>query len=144
MALPNSRVMIHQPALGGAIQGQGTDLEIQAREIMRMRSQMEQLLAEQTGQPLEKVTRDIDRDKIMTADEAKEYGIVDVVLTQPQEEPAQRCSPAEPLSGAGGRSPRSDRGVYAPPAVRVTVCGWNAAPLTSIPAALAWSIACWM
>ena len=80
MALPNSRVMIHQPALGGAIQGQGTDLEIQAREIMRMRSQMEQLLAEQSGQPLEKVTRDIDRDKIMTAEEAKEYGIVDMVL----------------------------------------------------------------
>lgn len=80
LALPNSRVMIHQPALGGGIQGQGTDLEIQAREIMRMRAQMEQLLAEQTGQQLEKVTRDIDRDKIMTADEAKEYGIVDVVL----------------------------------------------------------------
>src|SRR4051794_15832936 len=80
MALPNSRILIHQPALGGAVQGQGTDLEIQAREIMRMRAQMEQLLAEQTGQPLDKVTRDIDRDKIMTADEAKEYGIVDVVL----------------------------------------------------------------
>ena len=80
LALPNSRVMIHQPALGGGIQGQGSDLEIQAREIMRMRTQMEQLLAEQSGQPLERVTRDIDRDKIMTADEAKEYGIVDVVL----------------------------------------------------------------
>jgi ATP-dependent Clp protease, protease subunit len=80
MALPNSRVMIHQPAIGGT-QGQGSDLEIQAREIMRMRAEMEQLLAEQTGQPLDKVTRDIDRDKIMTADEAKEYGIVDVVLT---------------------------------------------------------------
>ena len=80
MALPNSRVMIHQPAIGGT-QGQGSDLEIQAREIMRMRAEMEQLLAEQTGQPLEKVTRDIDRDKIMTAEEAKEYGIVDVVLS---------------------------------------------------------------
>jgi len=80
MALPNSRILIHQPALGGAVLGQGTDLEIQAREILRMRRQMEQLLAEQSGQPLEKVTRDIDRDKIMTADEAKEYGIVDVVL----------------------------------------------------------------
>src|ERR671921_1374306 len=80
LALPNSRLLIHQPALGGAVQGQGTDLEIQAREILRMRAQMEQLLAEQSGQPLEKVTRDIDRDKIMTADEAKEYGIVDVVL----------------------------------------------------------------
>jgi ATP-dependent Clp protease protease subunit len=80
MALTNSRVMIHQPAIGGT-QGQGSDLEIQAREIMRMRAEMEQLLAEQTGQPLEKVTRDIDRDKIMTAEEAKDYGIVDVVLT---------------------------------------------------------------
>jgi ATP-dependent Clp protease protease subunit len=80
MALPNSRVMIHQPAIGGT-QGQGSDLEIQAREIMRMRAEMEQLLAEQTGQPLDKVTRDIDRDKIMTAEEAKEYGIVDVVLS---------------------------------------------------------------
>jgi len=81
MALPSSRIMIHQPALGGAVQGQGSDLEIQAREIMRMRRQMEELLAEQSGQPLEKVTRDIDRDKIMTAEEAKEYGIVDVVLS---------------------------------------------------------------
>jgi ATP-dependent Clp protease, protease subunit len=80
LALPNSRIMIHQPALGGSIQGQGTDLEIQAREILRMRSQMEELLAEDTGQPLEKVKRDIDRDKIMTAEEAKDYGLVDVVL----------------------------------------------------------------
>src|SRR3954464_3096343 len=79
LALPNSRVLIHQPALGGS-QGQGTDLEIQAREIMRMRTQMEELLAQHSGQPLEKVTRDIDRDKIMTAQEAKEYGLVDVVL----------------------------------------------------------------
>src|SRR3954463_1915040 len=73
LALPNSRIMIHQPALGGAVQGQGSDLEIQAREIMRMRHQMEELLAEDTGQPLDKVKRDIDRDKIMTAAEAKEY-----------------------------------------------------------------------
>ena len=79
MALPNSRVMIHQPAIGGT-QGQGSDLEIQAREIMRMRQQMEHLLSERTGRPLEQVVRDIDRDKIMTAEEAKEYGIVDVVL----------------------------------------------------------------
>ena len=79
MALPSSRIMIHQPAMGGT-QGQGSDLEIQAREILRMRSQMEQILADQTGQDLTKVTRDIDRDKIMTAEEAKEYGIVDVVL----------------------------------------------------------------
>jgi ATP-dependent Clp protease protease subunit len=79
LALPNSRVLIHQPALGSS-QGSGSDLEIQAREIMRMRTQMEDLLAQHTGQPRDKVTRDIDRDKIMTAEEAKEYGIVDVVL----------------------------------------------------------------
>jgi ATP-dependent Clp protease, protease subunit len=79
LALPHSRVMIHQPAIGGT-QGQGSDLEIQAKEIMRMRQQMEQMLSDRTGQPLEKVVRDIDRDKIMTAEEAKDYGIVDVVL----------------------------------------------------------------
>jgi len=79
LALPTSRIMIHQPAMGGS-QGSGTDLEIQAREIMRMRTELEDLLALHTGQPRDKVTRDIDRDKIMTAVEAKEYGIVDVVL----------------------------------------------------------------
>jgi len=79
LALQNSRVMIHQPALGGS-QGSSSDLEIQAREILRMRSQMEELLALHTGQPTEKVHRDIDRDKIMTAAEAQAYGIVDVVL----------------------------------------------------------------
>ena len=79
MALPHSRIIIHQPATEGGY-GQGSDIEIQAREILRMRSQMEQLLAEQSGQPLEKVTRDIDRDKIMTAEETKEYGLVDTVL----------------------------------------------------------------
>jgi ATP-dependent Clp protease protease subunit len=79
LALPNSRILIHQPALGGS-QGSGSDLEIQAREILRMRAELESLLAQHTGQELAKVTRDIDRDKIMTAEEAKEYGIVDVVL----------------------------------------------------------------
>jgi ATP-dependent Clp protease protease subunit len=79
LALPNARILIHQPALGGT-QGQGSDLEIQAREILRMRRELEELLAEHTGQPLEKITRDIDRDKILTAEEAKDYGLVDVVL----------------------------------------------------------------
>ena len=79
LALPNSRIMIHQPALGGT-QGTGTDLEIQAREILRMRTEMEQLLADDTGQSIEQVHRDIDRDKILTADQAKDYGLVDVVL----------------------------------------------------------------
>ena len=80
LALPNSRILIHQPALGGAVQGQGSDLEIQAHEIMRMRTQMEELFALHTGQPIEKVHKDVDRDKIMTAEQAKEYGLVDVVL----------------------------------------------------------------
>jgi ATP-dependent Clp protease protease subunit len=79
LALPSSRILIHQPALAGS-QGQGSDLEIVAREILRMRSQLEELLAQHTGQPLDRVHRDIDRDKIMTAEEAKEYGVVDVVL----------------------------------------------------------------
>jgi ATP-dependent Clp protease protease subunit len=79
LALPSSRILIHQPALTGS-QGQGSDLEIVAREILRMRSQLEELLALHTGQPLERIHRDIDRDKIMAADDAKEYGLVDVVL----------------------------------------------------------------
>jgi ATP-dependent Clp protease protease subunit len=79
LALPSSRILIHQPALSGS-QGQGSDLEIVAREVLRMRSQLEELLAQHTGQPLDRVHRDIDRDKIMTAGEAKEYGVVDVVL----------------------------------------------------------------
>jgi ATP-dependent Clp protease protease subunit len=79
LALPSSRILVHQPALAGS-QGQGSDLEIVAREVLRMRSQLEELLAHHTGQPLERIHRDIDRDKIMTAEEAKEYGLVDVVL----------------------------------------------------------------
>ena len=78
-ALPNSRVLIHQPATEGGY-GQGSDIEIQAREILRMRTQLEEMISRHSGQPVEKVRKDIDRDKIMTADEAKEYGLVDVVL----------------------------------------------------------------
>ncbi|MFC0530812.1 ATP-dependent Clp protease proteolytic subunit [Phytohabitans kaempferiae] len=79
MALPHSRIIIHQPATEGGY-GQGSDIEIQAREIMRMRTQLEDLLAVHSRQPVEKVRKDIDRDKIMTAEEAKEYGMVDTVL----------------------------------------------------------------
>jgi ATP-dependent Clp protease protease subunit len=79
MALPHSRIIIHQPATEGGY-GQGSDIEIQAREIMRMRTQLEELLARHGNQPVEKVRKDIDRDKIMTAAEAKEYGLVDTVL----------------------------------------------------------------
>jgi ATP-dependent Clp protease protease subunit len=79
MALPHSRIIIHQPATEGGY-GQGSDIEIQAREIMRMRAQLEELLAKHSNQSVEKVRKDIDRDKIMTAAETKEYGLVDTVL----------------------------------------------------------------
>lgn len=78
-ALPNARVLIHQPATQG-IQGQVSDLEIQAAEIERMRTLMEETLAHHTGQTAEQVRRDTDRDKILTAEQAKEYGIVDTVF----------------------------------------------------------------
>jgi len=78
-ALPHSRVLIHQPH-GGA-QGQAVDIEIQAKEILRYRLLLDQILAEHTGQPLEKIGHDTDRDFIMTAEQAKEYGIVDEVIT---------------------------------------------------------------
>jgi ATP-dependent Clp protease protease subunit len=79
MVLPNSRIIIHQPATEGGY-GQGSDIEIQAREILRMRTLLEELLARHSGQSQEKVRKDIDRDKILTADEAKDYGLVDQVL----------------------------------------------------------------
>jgi ATP-dependent Clp protease protease subunit len=77
-ALPNSRVMIHQP-LGGA-QGQATDIEIHAREILRLRADLNKVLAERTGQPLEKIERDTERDYFMSAAEAADYGLVDKVI----------------------------------------------------------------
>ena len=79
-ALPSARILIHQP-LGGA-QGQAIDIEIQAKEIMRMRSALDEILASHTGQPVEKIHADTDRDYIMSAEEAKEYGIVDEVLVK--------------------------------------------------------------
>jgi len=80
MALPNSRIIIHQPATEGGY-GQGSDIEIQAREILRMRSQMEEIISRHSGRPVEQVRKDVDRDKIMAAEEAREYGIVDTILT---------------------------------------------------------------
>ena len=77
-SLPNSKVMIHQ-VLGGA-RGQSTDIEIHARDILRTKDQMNRILAERTGQPLEKVKSDTERDYFLTADEAKDYGIIDQVI----------------------------------------------------------------
>jgi len=79
LALPHSRVLIHQP-LGGA-QGQATDIEIQANEILRIKKSLNSILASNTGQPLKKIEKDTDRDYIMTAEEAVEYGMIDKVIT---------------------------------------------------------------
>ena len=77
-ALPHSRILIHQPYTEGG--GQGSDIEIQANEILRMRSEMEEILARHSGRDLEQVRRDIERDKILTADDALAYGLVDQVI----------------------------------------------------------------
>jgi ATP-dependent Clp protease, protease subunit len=80
LALPNSRILIHQPATEGGY-GQSSDIEIQAKEILRIRSLMEEMLAIDTGKTPEEVSRDIERDKYLTAEQALEYGIIDEVLT---------------------------------------------------------------
>ncbi len=77
-SLPNSRVMIHQP-LGGA-QGQASDIDIQAREILKTRSKLNELLSKHTGQPLDRIEKDTDRNYFMSAEEAKSYGIVDEII----------------------------------------------------------------
>lgn len=81
LALPNARVLIHQPAMQGGGQGQASDIEIQANEVLRMRAWLENTLAKHTGQDAAKVNTDIERDLFLTAEEAKEYGLVDQVLT---------------------------------------------------------------
>jgi len=80
-ALPNSRVLIHQPSLGG-LSGQATDIDIQAREILRMRKITNEILASHTGQALERIERDVERDFILSAEQAKEYGLVDEIIAQ--------------------------------------------------------------
>jgi len=80
--LPSSRVMIHQP-LGG-YQGQATDIEIHAREILKVKARMNELMAQHTGQPLEQIERDTERDRFLSADQAVEYGLVDSILTHRQ------------------------------------------------------------
>jgi ATP-dependent Clp protease, protease subunit len=79
-ALPNSKIMIHQP-LGG-MQGQATDIEIHAKDILKTKATLNKILAERTGQPLEKIERDTDRDYFLEADEAKNYGLVDQVIAK--------------------------------------------------------------
>lgn len=79
-ALPNSRIMIHQPLISGGLGGQASDIEIHARELIKIKEKLNHFLAKHTGQPLEKIERDTDRDNFMSADAAKEYGLVDEVI----------------------------------------------------------------
>jgi ATP-dependent Clp protease protease subunit len=79
MALPNSRILIHQ--VSGGFQGQGTDIEIQAREVIGLKRRLEEIYAEHTDKPIEDISRDMERDFFMSPVEAKEYGIIDTVIT---------------------------------------------------------------
>jgi len=80
-ALPNSRILIHQPSMSG-LAGQATDIDIHAKEILRLREAMNRILAKHTGQNLDRIEKDVERDYIMTAEQAREYGIVDQVITK--------------------------------------------------------------
>ncbi|MCX7594843.1 MAG: ATP-dependent Clp protease proteolytic subunit [Fischerella sp.] len=80
LALPHSRIMIHQPS--GGTRGQATDIEIEAKEILRIRRQLNEIYAKNTGQPIEKIEKDMDRDFFMSAQEAKEYGLIDKVIEE--------------------------------------------------------------
>jgi ATP-dependent Clp protease protease subunit len=96
-ALPHSRIMIHQPLAG--VQGQATDIDIQAREILRIRDELNRILVTHTGQQVERISKDTDRDFFMTAEQAKEYGIVDQVIVS--HAPVLRAAAA---AGDGRRS----------------------------------------
>jgi len=98
-ALPHARIMIHQP-LGG-VQGQATDIDIQAREILRVRDELNRIFVHHTGQSLERIQRDTDRDFFMTPDQAKDYGIVDEVISSKPTTRAVTEAPA--LIGAGNK-----------------------------------------
>ncbi|HVA57182.1 MAG: ATP-dependent Clp endopeptidase proteolytic subunit ClpP [Gemmatimonadaceae bacterium] len=87
-ALPHSRIMIHQPSQSGG-GGTASDIEIQAKEILYLRSKLNELMAKHTGQPIDVIDRDTDRDRFMSADEAKEYGLVDTVITNASEIPVE-------------------------------------------------------
>ena len=87
LALPNSRILIHQPYTEGTF-GQTSDIEIQANEILRMRELLEKMIAEHSGKSVEEVSHDIERDKILTAEQAVEYGLIDAVLESLKNAPA--------------------------------------------------------
>ena len=87
-ALPNSRIMIHQPLAG--FQGQATEIEIHARELLKTRDNLNRLLAKHTGQPIEKIQQDTERDYFMSAEEAKTYGLIDEVFIRKKAEKAEK------------------------------------------------------
>jgi ATP-dependent Clp protease protease subunit len=101
-ALPHARVLLHQPH--GEVGGQAVDIDIHAREFLRQRRLVDEILAERTGQPLEMVSRDTDRDFILTAEEAKRYGVIDQVIDRRARSLAE-FEPAEPPSGNGRSGP---------------------------------------
>ena len=82
MALPNSRILIHQPS--GGFQGQAADIDIHAREILRIREITNNLMERHTGQPLDRIERDVERDFIMNSQQAKDYGIIDEIIDRPR------------------------------------------------------------
>ncbi|HZK56536.1 MAG TPA: ATP-dependent Clp endopeptidase proteolytic subunit ClpP [Desulfosporosinus sp.] len=86
VALPNSEILIHQPLIGGhGLSGQATEIEIHTKHLLRTKAKMNKILAEKTGQPIEKIEKDTERDYYMTAEEAKDYGIVDQILEKSEE-----------------------------------------------------------
>jgi ATP-dependent Clp protease protease subunit len=103
-SLPNSRIMIHQPSMQG-LAGQAADIDIYAKEILRMRETLNQILAEYTGQDVDRIARDVDRDYIMSAEQAVEYGMIDRVVTSrevaPQPVPRRSTDAPFPKDGAG-------------------------------------------
>lgn len=89
-ALPNARIMIHQPM--GGFQGQATEIDIHAREILKIRERLNEILSHHTGQPLEKIARDTERDYFMSGEEAKTYGLIDEVIVRPLRDPQKLSS----------------------------------------------------
>jgi len=88
LALPNARILIHQPAVGEAGRGQASDIEIQAKEILRLRTWLEETLVRHSNHDLERINKDLERDTILSADEALEYGLIDQVLSSRKNLPA--------------------------------------------------------
>jgi ATP-dependent Clp protease protease subunit len=111
-SLPNSRILIHQPSMSG-LSGQATDIDIHAKEILRMRSVINRLLADHSGQPMERIEHDVERDFIMSAQQAKEYGLIDEIIEGHGRLSTNGAGVAEPAARAingGSSGPTTDGG----------------------------------